>query len=93
MPESTVPTKPETMLPVEGVEEPVVWLVPAEEPVVLVVLPAKLPNWLEAPLNSIHGALLEWEEKGCNAAADKDDILAVTKRSVSPYPIAAAAQR
>jgi putative chitinase len=37
-------------------------------------------NELEAPLNSIHGALLEWEEKGCNAPADKDDILAVTKK-------------
>lgn len=35
---------------------------------------------LEAPLNSLHGALLEWEEKGCNAAADKDDIVAVTKK-------------
>ena len=33
---------------------------------------------LEKPINAIHGALLEWREKNCNAAADKDDIVAVT---------------
>jgi predicted chitinase len=35
---------------------------------------------LEKPLNAIHGALLEWREKKCNTAADKDDIVAVTKK-------------
>lgn len=34
---------------------------------------------LEDPLNSIHGALLEWKEKGCNSAADRDDVERVTK--------------
>jgi putative chitinase len=35
---------------------------------------------LEKPINAIHGALLEWKEKNCNAAADKDDIVLVTKK-------------
>jgi predicted chitinase len=35
---------------------------------------------LEKPINAIHGALLEWAEKKCNVAADRDDILAVTKK-------------
>ncbi len=35
---------------------------------------------LEKPVNAIHGALLEWQEKKCNAAADKDDVVAVTKK-------------
>jgi putative chitinase len=34
---------------------------------------------LQQPINSIHAALLEWQEKGCNKAADKDDIQRVTK--------------
>lgn len=37
-------------------------------------------NEIEVPINGIHGALLEWEEKGCNAPADKDDIVSVTKK-------------
>jgi predicted chitinase len=35
---------------------------------------------LEKPINAIHGALLEWREKKCNIAADKDDIRAVTRK-------------
>jgi predicted chitinase len=35
---------------------------------------------MEKPINAIHGALLEWREKKCNVAADRDDILAVTKK-------------
>jgi putative chitinase len=35
---------------------------------------------LEKPINAIHGALLEWAEKKCNVPADRDDILAVTKK-------------
>jgi uncharacterized protein (TIGR02594 family) len=35
---------------------------------------------LALPLNSIHAAFLEWADKGCNALADKDDILAITKK-------------
>jgi predicted chitinase len=35
---------------------------------------------LEKPINAIHGALLEWREKKCNVPADRDDILAVTKK-------------
>jgi putative chitinase len=35
---------------------------------------------LGKPINAIHGALLEWQEKKCNAAADRDDIVAVTKK-------------
>jgi len=34
---------------------------------------------LAKPLPSLHGALLEWDEKGCNKPADKDDIVRVTK--------------
>jgi len=34
---------------------------------------------LQLPINSIHGALLEWNEKNCNKPADKDDIVRVTK--------------
>jgi putative chitinase len=35
---------------------------------------------IEKPINGIHGALLEWKEKNCNAAADADDVVSVTKK-------------
>lgn len=35
---------------------------------------------LALPLNSIHAALLEWADKGCNALADKDDVVGITKK-------------
>lgn len=38
------------------------------------------PDQLNIPINSLHAALLEWDEKNCNAAADHDDIVAVTKK-------------
>jgi predicted chitinase len=34
---------------------------------------------LEKPINCIHAALLEWQRKGCNAHADRDDVVAVRK--------------
>jgi predicted chitinase len=40
---------------------------------------------LEKPINAIHGALLEWREKKCNVAADKDDLRAVTKKVNGGY--------
>lgn len=40
---------------------------------------------LEKPINAIHGALLEWREKKCNAAADRDDIRTVTKKVNGGY--------
>jgi putative chitinase len=35
---------------------------------------------LPLPKNNLHGALLEWKEKGCNVPADRDDIVEVTRR-------------
>jgi predicted chitinase len=40
---------------------------------------------IEKPINAIHGALLEWQEKKCNVAADKDDLRAVTKKVNGGY--------
>lgn len=34
---------------------------------------------LAKPINSIHGALLEWQDKGCNAHADADDVVRVRR--------------
>jgi predicted chitinase len=34
---------------------------------------------IDKPINSIHGALLEWKEKNCNRYADQDNVLRVTK--------------
>lgn len=31
------------------------------------------------PRNAVHAALLEWREKGCNAKADRDDVVAVRR--------------
>lgn len=34
---------------------------------------------LQKPLNSVHAALLEWDAKGCNEWADRDDYVKVRK--------------
>ena len=34
---------------------------------------------LDEPINSIHAALLEWNNKGCNAHADRDDVKKVRR--------------
>lgn len=34
---------------------------------------------LAMPINCIHAALLEWQRKGCNAFADKDDAVSIRK--------------
>lgn len=34
---------------------------------------------LAKPINLLHAALIEWEHKGCNAHADRDDAIAVRK--------------
>jgi len=31
------------------------------------------------PLNALHAALLEWRDKGCNAWADRDDVVSIRK--------------
>lgn len=38
------------------------------------------PEDIHHPLNSLHASLLEWEEKGCNALADRDDIATITRK-------------
>ena len=37
------------------------------------------PNEIAEPLNSIHAALLEWDNKGCNKHADNDDVKKVRR--------------
>lgn len=34
---------------------------------------------LKKPINLLHAALIEWERKGCNQHADRDDLIAVRK--------------
>lgn len=34
---------------------------------------------LATPINGLHAALLEWEEKGCNTYADRDDCISIRK--------------
>lgn len=34
---------------------------------------------LALPVNGLHAALIEWDEKGCNAYADKDDCISIRK--------------
>lgn len=34
---------------------------------------------LALPINGLHAALIEWDEKGCNAYADRDDAISIRK--------------